>query len=116
MQKALAFWFTLVLPSALASFLSFSLDQRSLAPLLFWAAEMFLHCMLLGLLIGELQPLWKADLSWRQLLDFHRLTGLSVWGSSFLLALGAAITTALSSGLGSLINQGLKFVGVLPPK
>ncbi len=114
LQKALAFWFTLVVPSVLASVLAFSLDKQSLAPLLFWAAEMFLHCMLLGLFIGELQPLWKADLSWRQLLDFHKVTGLSVWGSSFLLALGAAVTTALSSGLGSLINQGLKFVGVLP--
>jgi hypothetical protein len=116
LQKALAFWFTLVVPSVLASVLAFSLDKQSLAPLLFWAAEMFLHCMLLGLIIGELQPLWKADLSWRQLLDFHKVTGLSVWGSSFLLALGAAVTTALSSGLGALINQGLKFVGVLPAK
>jgi len=115
-QKALALWFTLVTPAVLASVVSSSLDRASLAPLLFWVVQVFLHCMLLGLFVGELQQLWRADLSWRQLLDFHNVTGLSVWGSSFVLALGAAITTAFSSGLGSLIAEGLKYAGVLPSK
>lgn len=116
LEKALFLWITLVTPSVLAAVLSSPLDRASLAPLLFWSLQVFLHCMLLGLLVGELQQLWAADLSWRQMLDFHRFSGLSAWGSSFILALGAAITTAVSSNLGSLITQGLKYVGVLPAK
>jgi hypothetical protein len=113
-QKALAFWFALVLPSVLASLLSSSLSRASLAPLLFWTLQVFLHCVLLGLFAGELESLWRAGLSWRQLLEFHNLTALSAWGSSVLIALGAAVTTALSTGLGSLITEGLKYAGVLP--
>jgi hypothetical protein len=113
-QKGLAFWFTLVLPSALASVFSSSLSPASLAPLVFWMVQVFLHCVLLGLFAGELESLWRAGLSWRQLLEFHHVTTLSAWGSSVLIALGTAVTTALSAGLGSLIAAGLKYVGVLP--
>ncbi len=113
-EKAFSFWFTLVLPSVLASLLSLSLNKASLAPLVFWAAQVFLHCLLLGLFAGELQALWKAGLSWRQLLKFYNLTAVGAWGSSLVLGLGAAITAALSTGLQSLIAEGLKYVGSLP--
>jgi len=116
LEKALCLWIAVVTPSVLAAVLSSPLDSASFAPLLFWTLQVFLHCMLLGFVVGELQPLWAADLSWRQMLDFHKFSGLSAWGSSFLLALGAAITTAVSSNLGSLITHGLKYVGVLPAK
>ena len=113
-QKALSFWFTLVLPSVLASLLSSSLNKASVAALVFWTAQVFLHCLLLGLFAGELQALWKADLSWRDLLAFHNLTSLSAWGSSVVIGLGTAVTAALSTGLQTLIFQGLKYVGALP--
>ena len=113
-QKALSFWFTLVLPSVLAFLLSSSIDRAHLAALVFWTAQVFVHCVVLGLFVGELQSLRRAGLGWRQLVEFHNLTSLSAWGSSVLVALGAAVTAALSTSLQSLITLGLKYVGVLP--
>lgn len=113
-QKALSLWFSLALPSVLASLLSSSVNRTNLAALVFWTAQVFVHCIILGLFIGELQSLRKAGFGWRQLVEFHNLTSLSAWGSSLVVALGAAITAALSTGLQSLITLGLKYVGVLP--
>jgi hypothetical protein len=114
-QKAVSFWFALVLPSVLASLLSSPLNRASVGALLFWTAQVFVQCLMLGLFAGELQSLHKAGLTWRQLLEFHDLTSLSAWGSTVLLALGTALTAALSTGLQSLISLGLRYVGVLPP-
>ena len=72
-EKALAFWFALVLPSVLASLLSSPLSRASLAPPAVRTAQVFLHCVLLGLFAGELQSLWKAGLSWRHCLEFTTL-------------------------------------------
>jgi hypothetical protein len=113
-QKAFSLWFVLVLPSVLASLISSSLSLPHLAALVFWTAQVFVQCIILGLFIGELQSLRKAGFGWRQLVEFHNFTSLSAWGSSLVVALGAAITAALSTGLQSLITLGLKYVGVLP--
>ena len=107
------FGLPLYLPSVLASLLSSPLNRDSVAALVFWTAQVFVQCLMLGLVVGELQSLHKAGLSWRQLLEFHDLTSLSAWGSSVLIALGTALTAALSTGLQSLISLGLRSVATL---
>src|SRR5215217_6432288 len=56
-----------------------------------------IQCMLLGLISGDYETLRRAGLSWRHLIGVHNLGSLVAWGSSVLVAVGAAITTLLTS-------------------
>jgi hypothetical protein len=110
------FWFTMVTPAALAT----GLFQRSSVDawqgLSFWAFQVFLTSMLLGLLAGDLQTLQRSGYRWRELLEFHNLAALSAWTSALVLALGTTITSVLASGLGTLVSAALQYSGVLPAK
>ena len=64
--------------------------------------------MLLGLFVGDYETLRKAGLGWRHVIDVHNLGALTAWGSSLLLAIGAAATTYLTSKSGALIMQALE--------
>ena len=85
----------LINPPAVAAF--FSADTSSLwLGFWFWGLQLFVHCLLLGMLSGDYEVLRRAELGWRHLVDVHNLGPLLAWGSSLVAAVGAAIITALA--------------------
>jgi hypothetical protein len=75
---------------------------------LLWSLQLFIQSMLLGLVAGDYETLRRSGLNWRHLIEVHNLSALTVWGSSVLVAISAAITTLITSGASSLITIGVK--------
>jgi hypothetical protein len=62
-----------------------------------WMLQLFVACMVLGVLAGDYQVLRRAGLGWRHLFDVHRLGSVAAWLSSLVVAFGAAVAAALST-------------------
>jgi hypothetical protein len=78
-------------------------------PTLFLYRETFIHCMLLGLFAFDFAVLRLAGFKdWRLLFELHGLPALGISLSSLAVAIGAAITTLLSSQLSSLVGAALR--------
>lgn len=78
-------------------------------PTLFLYLQTFIHCMLLGLFAFDLAALRAAGFrDWRVLFELHGLPALGLSLSSLAVAIGAAITTLLSSQLSSLVGAALR--------
>ena len=70
--------------------------------------------MLLGITAGDFETLRRAGYGWRELIEVHNVGALSAWGSTLILAVGAATTTIVSSGIGELVTAGLHYAGLIP--
>jgi hypothetical protein len=82
---------------------------EELQPFLFLYLQTFIHCMLLGLFAFDLAALRQAGFrDWRFLFELHGLPALGISLSSLAVAIGAAITTLLSSQLSSLVGAALR--------
>ena len=64
---------------------------------LIFSMQVFVQCLLLGLLAFDFYTLNKHHFSFQQLLEIHGLSGLGIWVSSLAVAVGAAITPLLAS-------------------
>ncbi len=91
---------TLATPTSTAAWISFS----------FWALQLLIHCILLGFIAGDYETLRASGLGWRHVVDVHNLGAMAAWGSTLLLAIGAAATTAATTQAGALIMQALQTV------
>ncbi|MEY3282876.1 MAG: hypothetical protein RIR86_889, partial [Acidobacteriota bacterium] len=80
----------------------------------FWALQIFVQSMLIGLVAGDYEILRKAGYRFADLLEIHRLSSLSAWASSLLVAISAAIATLLTSGAVEVLSSVLKYAGVIP--
>ncbi len=75
--------------------------------------QVFIQCLLLGLLAFDFYVLKKWHFSFQQLLEIHGLSGLGIWLSSLIVAIGAVITPLLASDktAGGLLNLLVTAVG-----
>lgn len=109
-QKGAALTVSLTVPAALATLLWSASSGGAWQVLTFWALQVFICCMALGVGLGDLGALRRAGRNWRGLVDIYNLGTLAAWSSTLALAVGAAATTALASQAGSLFAVGLKLL------
>jgi len=115
-QKGFWFTFTMVTPAAIATGVFQSATPHAWQGFSFWAIQVLITSMLLGLLAGDLETLHRAGYRWRDVLEVHNLGALSAWASALVLALGTTLTSILATGLGTLVTAALQYTGVLPAK
>ena len=113
-QKGLSLFLTIVAPELVLNALRSPLDTTSWSSLTFWTMQIFVHTMLLGMIVGDFAIMRLHGFKWSQLLEFYRLTSLSAWVSSVLLAIAAVVSTLITSGAGQIITMALKFLGAIP--
>ena len=77
---------------------------------LFWMLQVFIHCMLLGLVAFDFTILRREGFEWPMLFELHGLPSLGVSISSILVAIGAAITTLMTSQTAELLKVALTFI------
>ncbi len=92
------------LPSAAINNLTFSAWQTTL----FGSLQIFIECLLLGLLGFDYETLREGGRGVQMLLEVHGLPSLGISVSAILLAIGAALTTLLTSQLSSLVGVALQ--------
>jgi hypothetical protein len=79
-------------------------------PMLIWSLQVFLHCMLLGLFAFDFATLRRSGYrDWRLLFAVHDMPALGISVSSMIVALGAIITTALTSQAAEMVTAVLGF-------
>jgi hypothetical protein len=108
LSKALYLYLAVAAPALAATALAIPTSSPAWTSLFFWALQLLIHCMLLGLFAGDYETLRKAGLGWRQVLAVHNLDALAAWGSTLLLAIGAAATTYITSNGGAFLMQMLQ--------
>jgi hypothetical protein len=77
---------------------------------LFWMLQVFIHCMLLGLVAFDFTILRREGFEWPMLFELHGLPSLGISISSILVAIGAAVTTLLTSQTAELLKVALTFI------
>jgi len=75
---------------------------------LFWIMQMFVECMLLGLVSFDYMILRLGRYDWRMLFEVHDLSSIGVTVTSIAAAIGVAVTTLLSSQAASLVATALQ--------
>lgn len=113
-QKALAMFVTIVVPELVWTALARPVDNANWVSFGFWTLQIFVHTMLLGMIVGDLLTMRSYGFKWRHLLDFYRLTSLSAWTSSVILAIAAAASTLITSEATHILTLAFKYVGVIP--
>lgn len=113
-QKGMAVFFTIVVPQLVLTSLANPVDRASWQSFGFWTLQIFVHCMLLGLVAGDYEILRRAGFKFSDLLEIHKFSSLSAWASTVVVAISAAVTTLLSSGTAEILSSVLKFMGVIP--
>jgi hypothetical protein len=107
MRKGFNFFLLLFIPTFAATVIAQPATNGVWTTHLLWSLQLFIQSMLLGLVAGDYQTLRRAGMNWRHLTEVHNLSALTVWGSSILVAVSAAITTLITSGASSLIANGI---------
>ncbi len=113
-QKGLAVFLTIVIPQLVFTSLVYPVDRASWQSFGFWTLQIFVHCMLLGLVAGDYEILRRAGFKFSDLLEIHKFSSLSAWASTVVVAISAAITTLISSGAAEVLSSVLKYMGVIP--
>jgi len=108
MRKGFNFFLLFFIPTFIATVIARPTTPDVWTSHLLWSLQIFIQSMLLGLIAGDYETQRRADLGWRHLVEVHNLSSLTVWGSSVLVAVSAAITTLITTGASSLITIGVK--------
>lgn len=106
LTKAFNFSLALIVPTLTLTAGSVLFEASSWSGGIMFALQIFIQSMLLGLSM-DLRMLQRADMGWRQLVEIHRLGGIAAWGTSVLVAIAAAIATALSSSIVDVLSEAL---------
>ena len=109
-QKGLTLTLTLVGPALAATVIWSSRAPQAWLALLFWSLQAFICCMTVGVLLGDLGALRRAGRGPKSLFEVYNFGILAAWSSSLAIAVGAAATTALTTGVGSLFVAGIKLL------
>jgi hypothetical protein len=75
---------------------------------LFWIVQIFIQCMLVGLVAFDYRIVRKSGFDWPMLFELHGFTRIGISLSSILAAIGVAITGLLSSQATTLVSNALK--------
>lgn len=109
LEKGWGLFLITVLP-ALPLMIIFSTTSADWQARLFWVLQVFTQCTLLGLVAFDYATLRQGRLDWDMLFEVHGMTGVGVSVSSIVVAVGATITTLLTSQATSIISLALKFI------
>jgi len=109
LQKGLGLFVIAVTPG-LPMMILFNTTIGAWQASLFWALQIFVLCILLGLVAFDYAILRQGYYDWQIVLEVHGLTSVGVSVSSILVAIGAAVTTLMTSQATSLIALALKFL------
>ena len=109
LEKGWGLFLITVLP-ALPLMIIFSTTPADWQARLFWVLQVFTQCTLLGLVAFDYTTLRQGRLDWDMLFEVHGMTGVGVSVSSIVVAVGAAITTLLTSQATSIVSLALKFI------
>ena len=113
-QKALAMFLTVVVPELIWTALARPVDAENWVSFGFWTLQIFVQMMLLGMVAADLSTMRSHGYKWSHLLDFYRLSSLSAWVSSVILAIAAAASALITSGATEILALAFKYVGVIP--
>jgi hypothetical protein len=108
MAKAATLFVTLAVPSAVSLLLAEG-DGGAWRSLLYLVSQLFIHCMILGV-VAEGAVLRRAGRPLSDLTALHNLRAVITWVSGLVAALAAAASTALVTGVTTLV------LGILAPQ
>jgi hypothetical protein len=109
LHKGFGFFFVSVIPS-LPLMALFNTTPEAWQASLFWALQVFVLCILLGLLAFDYAILRRGYWDWQILFEVHGLRSVGISVSSILVAVGAAVTTLMTTQTTSLIALALRFL------
>jgi hypothetical protein len=110
LQKGLWLFLAVVLPTLPLTAISNSSISDWQATL-FWVLQVFIQCILLGLVAFDYVTLQRGGYrDWRLLFEVHDLPSVGISVSSILVAIGAAVTTLLTTQATNLVSLALRFV------
>ena len=113
-QKALVMFVTIAVPELVWTALARPVDYANWVSFSFWTLQIFVHTMLLGMVAGDHSIMRSHGFKWGHLFDFYRISSLSAWASSVILAIAAAASTLITSEATQLLKLAFKYVGVIP--
>jgi len=113
LHKALWSWAALVTPALLATVMFESGSRPAWLGLAFWALQLLITFLLLGLVAGDLETLRRAGFRWRHVVEVHNMAALSAWAGALVIAIGTTASTILASGAGTLVTAALRYAGIL---
>jgi hypothetical protein len=109
LHKGLAFFVISVIPG-LPLMAIFNTTSQAWQASLFWSLQVFVLCILLGLIAFDYTILRQGYYDWQILFEVHGLTSVGISVSSILVAVGAAVTTLMTTQTTSLIALALRFL------
>ena len=109
-QKGLTLFITIVVPPMVWTALARPLDQPNWASFGFWVLQIFVQTMMLGMIAGDLAIMRSYGFRWSHLLEVYRLTSVSAWVSSVILAVAAATGTLITSGATQILTSAFHYV------
>ena len=115
LRKGWVFFTSVALPVLIGAAIGAGMHTVEAVPLFLWIIQLFLECMILGLLVGDYLTFRAAGLGWSELVDLHRFGGVVAWGSSMLLALTGGVVTALSTKAVSWLTSSFQLFNTLAP-
>jgi len=109
LQKGLGLFLVSVLPALPLMGVSNATTEAWQASL-FWVLQVFIQCMLLGLVAFDYAILRQGRYDWQMLFEVHGLTSVGISVSSILVAIGATVTTLMTTQTTNLVALALRFV------
>jgi hypothetical protein len=77
---------------------------------LFWVVQVFIQCMLVGLVAFDYRSVRESGFDWPMLFDLHGFARIGISLSSILAAIGVAITGLLSSQASALVSNAIEMM------
>ena len=120
LEKSLWLALAVVLPTFPIYFILYE-DAAAWQAALFWALQVLIECILLGLLAFDYSTVQGDRTGFQLLLEIHGLRSLSLWTATLIAAIGTSAVTLLSSQAANLIGLTLQallpetFRGMSPP-
>jgi len=115
LQKGLGLFLIIVLPMLPIAALNNS-SIEGWQGTLFWVLQVFIQCLLLGLMAFDFMILKDGYHDWKMLFEVHGMTSVGASVSTLVAAIVTALVTLWSSQAANLINVALKFVTApIPP-
>jgi hypothetical protein len=111
LQKGLNLAMVIMLPTLPLHIIHFQTFE-SWQGFFLWAAQVFVECVLLGLLAFDYASVRESGHSWESLLEIHGLLSIGIWVSGVLATLAAGTATLISSPETFLdwLNKGLQII------
>ena len=109
LEKGVRFWLVIVLP-ALPLALVNNTTMTDWQGFFFWVLQVFLHCMLLGLIAFDYMTLRQGYRDWQMLFELHGIPSVGVSISTILIAAGTTVTTLFQERTQEILRAALTFI------